>query len=148
MCQFTYYKEEEKGTYFPQLYCHITNGFCLYRKKCLQEGKYILIDGDSWKDCYIMNEYLFKQEAPEGAYKVVAHNVRANGKVVLYVRKEKDKTIKVDIPNGEVLEYVYLDENDKAYVEKPKKEEPKVEVEEPKKEEKKTPTKRVYKKKK
>jgi hypothetical protein len=123
MCQFTYYKEEEKGTYYPQLYCHITNGFCLYRKKCLQEGKFILIDGESWKDCYIMNDYLFKQEAPKGAYKVVTYKIKKNGNVELYVRLNDETTIKIDSPNNEILEYVYLEKvgNEyKAYVEKPK----------------------------
>lgn len=131
MCQFAYYKKEEEGTYYPQLYCHITNKFCMYRKKCLQEGKYILIDGNSWKDCYIMNDYLFKQDAPKGAFKVVAHNVRKNGKVQLYVRLNENTTIKVDSPNNEILKYVYIEEigngEYKAYIDEPK---PKVEKEE------------------
>ncbi len=116
MCQFTFYKEEEKGTYFPQLYCHITNTFCLYRKKCLTEGKYILIDGESWKDCYIMNEYLIDKNLPQGAYKVINTNTRRNGKIELYVRLNKDTTIKVDSPNNEILEYVYLDKVGNNYV--------------------------------
>lgn len=136
MCQFTYYKEEEKGTYYPQLYCHITNGFCLYRKRCVKEGKFILIDGDSWKDCYIMNDYLFKQDAPKGAYKVVAHNVRKSGKVELYVRIDSDTTVKVEIPKtDEIPTYVFLDKIGTEYkvLDKPKteeKEKPKVEKKE------------------
>lgn len=136
MCQFTYYKEEEKGTYYPQLYCHITNGFCLYRKKCLQEGKFILIDGNSWKDCYIMNDYLLKQDAPKGAYKVVTYNVRKSGKIELYVHIDSDTTVKVEIPNTEEIPtYVYLEKIGSEYkvIDKPKteeKEKPKVEKKE------------------
>lgn len=116
MCQFTYYKEEEKGTYFPQLYCHITNGFCLYRKKCLTEGKYILIDGNSWESCYIMNDYLKKQELPNDTYRVVSYNVRKSGKVILYVQTKDGSIIKVDSPNNEVLDYVYLSKKNGEYV--------------------------------
>lgn len=142
MCQFTYYKEEEKGTYFPQLYCHITNGFCLYRKKCLQEGKFILIDGESWKDCYIMNDYLFKQDAPEGAYKVVTHNVRKNGKIILYVRIDENTTISIESINNDVPSYVFLEKVDGEYKIVT---EPKAKEEETKKE---TTVKKTYNKKK
>ena len=142
MCQFTYYKEEEKGTYFPQLYCHITNGFCLYRKKCLQEGKFILIDGESWKDCYIMNDYLFKQDAPEGAYKVVTHNVRKNGKIILYVRIDENTTISIESVNNDVPSYVFLEKVDGEYKIVT---EPKTKTEETKKE---TTVKKTYNKKK
>lgn len=116
MCQFTYYKEEEKGTYFPQLYCHITNGFCLYRKKCLTEGKYILIDGNSWESCYIMNDYLKKQDLPNDAYRVVSANEKKSGKVILYVQLEDGNIIKVDSPTGEILDYVYLTKKNGQYV--------------------------------
>lgn len=116
MCQFTYYKEEEKGTYFPQLYCHITNGFCLYRKKCLTEGKYILIDGNSWESCYIMNDYLRKQDLPNDAYRVVSANEKKSGKVILYVQLEDGNIIKVDSPTGEILDYVYLTKKNGQYV--------------------------------
>lgn len=116
MCQFTYYKEEEKGNYFPQLYCHITNGFCLYRKKCLTEGKYILIDGNSWESCYIMNDYLKKQDLPSDAYRVASYNVRKSGKVILYVQLEDSNIIKVDSPNNEILDYVYLTKRNGEYV--------------------------------
>lgn len=116
MCQFTFYKDEEKGTYYPQLYCHITDKECLYRKKCLTEGKYILIDGESWKDCYIMNDYLLTKNLPEGAYKVLTYNTRKNGKIELYVRLNEDTTIKVESPKNEPLEYVYLDKVDGKYI--------------------------------
>lgn len=116
MCQFTFYKDEEKGTYYPQLYCHITNRFCLYRKKCIKESKYILIDGDSWKDCYIMNDYLADKKIPKDAYRVLSYNVRKNGKVYLYVKLNNDTTIKVESPNNEILEYVYLDKVDDDYI--------------------------------
>lgn len=145
MCQFTYYKEEEKDTFYPQLYCRISDGFCLYRKKCVQQGKFILIDGESWKDCYIMNDYLFKKDAPKGAYKVVTHNVRKNGKVILYVQIDANTTVKVDSNSDIIPSYVFLEKvgNEYRIIDNSKKEEPKVEL-------KKEPTavKRTYNKKK
>lgn len=141
MCQFAYYKSEE--TYYPQLYCHLkdneANGYCQYRKKCEDKQKFIIIS-EIWKDCYLMNDFIKKEEIPEGSFRVVSFYEK-NGKIKLFVDVNGNNIV-IQSPNNKPLEYVYLKkdgDNYLAFIEKPQ-EEKKIETvkieEEPKKKKK------------
>lgn len=118
MCQFSYYKEEERGEYYPQLYCHLkdseVNNYCQYRKKCEDKQKFILIDG-IWKDCYIMNDFIKSKEIPVGSYRVVSY-FEKKGKIKLFVALNKDSNIIVTSPTNEPLDYVYLKNDGDGYI--------------------------------
>lgn len=127
MCQFSYYKEEEKGEYYPQLYCHLRDGdvnnYCQYRKKCEDKQKYIIIDG-LWKECYIMNDFIKNKEIPMGSNRVVSY-VEKKGKVRLFVALDNETNIVVNSPNNKPLDYVYLVKDGDNYIayEEPQKQE-------------------------
>lgn len=118
MCKYAYYDEKENGKYYQELYCKIKGGksTCLYRKRCQKQEKYILIEGEPWKDCYIMNDYERSNfEMPDNTYAVITGRKRPNGIIVLYV-KYNDTTITANFDGTDVPKYVYIKETDKGYL--------------------------------
>lgn len=118
MCKYAYYDENEKHEYYPELYCKIrgSKATCLYRKRCLKEGRYILIEGEPWRDCYILNDYERSNiEMPSDAYAVVTGRKRPNGSILLYV-KYNDNTITANFDGTDVPKYVYIKENNNGYL--------------------------------
>lgn len=84
-CPYEFYKEEEEKNYFPYLYCNINNGKCIYSKKCLKEERFISMEGELWKECYIYNMNRINK-IPNGSYYVqfIKKSVISN-KLYLYV---------------------------------------------------------------
>lgn len=118
MCKYAYYDENEKHEHYPELYCKIKGGkaTCLYRKRCLKEGRYILIEGEPWRDCYIMNDYERSNvKMPSDAYAVITGRKRPNGSILLYV-KYNGNTITADFDGADVPKYVYIKKTDKGYL--------------------------------
>lgn len=121
MCEFQYYKKEEK--YYPKLYCNINDNRCPYSKRCNIEEKWLPLP--SQKNCGV-REMELKRNIPNDAYAV-----RFEKGGFLYVDVEnhtmKFKNTIGKIPNG----YVYIKE-DKISLE-PFKEEKKKEKKKDKK---------------
>ena len=112
MCEHIYYKDENE--YFPRLYCDIDNKLCLYQKKCMMQNRYILIEGNKWKECYKMIDNKIK-DLPPNSYYVQSYRPNRNGKLYLYV-VIKDKVEKI-LSNFTSIEqnYVYLKEGLDGY---------------------------------
>lgn len=85
-CKFEFYKKEEK--YCPKLYCSITDGQCIYSKRCLKLDKFIPLDGEKWKECYRYNMEMQK-EIPSGASFVQLYRANRKGDLILYVVLDK-----------------------------------------------------------
>ena len=85
-CKFEFYKKEEK--YCPRLYCSLTDGQCIYSKRCLRLDKFIPLDGDKWKECYRYNMEMQK-EIPNGSVFVQLYRPNKKGNLILYVVMEK-----------------------------------------------------------
>lgn len=119
MCKYAYYDEKEKDKYYPELYCSIKGGkaTCLYRKRCQKEERYILIEGEPWKECYIMNDYERSNlKMPENTYAVITGRKRPNGAIILYVKYNNDNTITANFDGTDIPKYVYIKETDKGYL--------------------------------
>lgn len=81
-CPYEFYKPEEQ--YFPRLYCKISGNYCIYSKQCMKHEKYIAIEGDKWKGCYMYIESESKN-IPSGSYLVQSSRPSRSGKLYLYV---------------------------------------------------------------
>lgn len=82
VCPYGFYKKEE--TFYPRLYCKVTDKYCMFSKRCLKEEKYIQIEGNMWKGCYdyMQNE---KRDIPENSYFVESYRPNNKGKLYLYI---------------------------------------------------------------
>lgn len=109
LCEHAFYKPEEK--YTPRLYCKIEDKMCMYSKRCLKVDRYIPLEGEMWKECYI---YIMekRKNIPKGSYLVQTIRPHKSGKLYLYVLVEDDKIEKI-LSNFDKLEqdYVYLRKN-------------------------------------
>lgn len=109
LCEHAFYKPEEK--YTPRLYCKIDDRMCMYSKRCLKVDRYIPLEGEMWKECYI---YIMekRKNIPKGSYLVQTTRPHKSGKLYLYVLVEDDKIEKI-LSNFDKLEqdYVYLRKN-------------------------------------
>lgn len=106
LCEHAFYKPEEK--YTPRLYCKIENKMCIYSKRCLKVDRFIPLEGEKWKECYI---YIMekRKNIPQGSFLVQTTRPHKSGKLYLYVLTEEDKIEKI-LSNFTKLdqEYVYL----------------------------------------
>ena len=106
LCEHAFYKPEEK--YTPSLYCKIDDKRCIYSKRCLKVDRFIPLEGEKWKECYI---YIMekRKNIPQGSYLVQTTRPHKSGKLYLYVLTEEDKIEKI-LSNFTKLdqEYVYL----------------------------------------
>lgn len=106
LCEHAFYKPEEK--YMPRLYCKLEDSLCIYSKKCLKVDRFIPLEGEKWKECYI---YIMekRKNIPQGSYLVQTTRPHKSGKLYLYVLTEEDKIEKI-LSNFTKLdqEYVYL----------------------------------------
>ena len=109
LCEHAFYKPEEK--YTPRLYCKIEDKMCIYSKRCLKVDRFIPLEGEKWKECYI---YIMekRKNIPKGSYLVQTTRPHKSGKLYLYVLVEDDKIEKI-LSNFDKLEqdYVYLRKN-------------------------------------
>lgn len=109
LCEHAFYKPEEK--YTPRLYCKIEDKMCIYSKRCLKVDRFIPLEGEKWKECYI---YIMekRKNIPKGSYLVQTTRPHKSGKLYLYVLIEDDKIEKI-LSNFDKLEqdYVYLRKN-------------------------------------
>lgn len=109
LCEHAFYKPEEK--YTPRLYCKIEDKMCMYSKRCLKVDRYIPLEGEMWKECYI---YIMekRKNIPKGSYLVQTTRPHKSGKLYLYVLVEDDKIEKI-LSNFDKLEqdYIYLRKN-------------------------------------
>lgn len=109
LCEHAFYKPEEK--YTPRLYCKIEDKMCMYSKRCLKVDRFIPLEGEKWKECYI---YIMekRKNIPKGSYLVQTTRPHKSGKLYLYVLVEDDKIEKI-LSNFDKLEqdYVYLRKN-------------------------------------
>ncbi len=111
-CPYEYYKDDEY--YYPRLYCKVSNGLCLYQKRCEKVNKYISIEGDLWRECYMYVESKQK-DIPNGSYYVQSKRPNRNGKLYLYVViDDKVKKILSDFTSIN-QDYVYLKEGLDGY---------------------------------
>ena len=97
-CIYGYYKKEE--TYYPRLYCKLTDKSCRYSKKCLKEERFIPLDNQG--ECYLYNMEK-KKKIPNGS-----NYVRFEHKGYLFIEVDDNRTIKVKNTLGKVEDYVYL----------------------------------------
>ena len=106
LCEHAFYKPEEK--YTPRLYCKIEDKMCIYSKRCLKVDRFVPLEGEKWKECYI---YIMekRKNIPQGSYLVQTTRPHKNGKLYLYVLTEENKIEKI-LSNFTKLdqEYVYL----------------------------------------
>jgi hypothetical protein len=109
LCEHAFYKPEEK--YTPRLYCKIEDKMCIYSKRCLKVDRFIPLEGEKWKECYI---YIMekRKNIPKDSYLVQTTRPHKSGKLYLYVLVEDDKIEKI-LSNFDKLEqdYVYLRKN-------------------------------------
>lgn len=109
LCEHAFYKPEEK--YTPRLYCKIEDKMCMYSKRCLKVDRFIPLEGEKWKECYI---YIMekRKNIPKGSYLVQTTRPHKSGKLYLYVLVEDDKIEKI-LSNFDKLEqdYIYLRKN-------------------------------------
>ena len=106
LCEHAFYKPEEK--YTPRLYCRVEDSLCIYSKRCLKVDRFIPLEGEKWKECYI---YIMekRKNIPQGSYLVQATRPNKSGKLYLYVLVDEDKIEKI-LTNFEKLDqdYIYL----------------------------------------
>ena len=109
LCEHAFYKPEEK--YTPRLYCKIEDKMCIYSKRCLKVDRFVPLEGEKWKECYI---YIMekRKNIPKGSYLVQTTRPHKSGKLYLYVLVEDDKIEKI-LSNFDKIEqdYVYLRKN-------------------------------------
>lgn len=113
VCEFMYYNKEE--TYYPRLKCKATDGGnCLYSKKCAIQEKFIPLDNEAYKECYIMIENREKN-IPNGSYYIQTYRPNIKGNLYLYVvinnKVEKIATQLTEINQ----DYIYLKEGSEGY---------------------------------
>lgn len=111
-CPHCFYKEEEIS--YPRLYCKISGNYCLYTKKCIKHEKYIPIEGDKFKECFMYIDQQ-RKSIPSGAYFIQSSRPNRNGKLYLYV-VIKDRVERI-LSNFENIDqdYVYLRRKDDGY---------------------------------
>ena len=111
-CPYEFYKPEEQ--YFPRLYCKCSGKYCIYSKRCMIHEKYIAIEGDKWKECYMYIESEQKN-IPNGSYFVQSSRPNRNGKLYLYVVIKGN--VERILSNFTVLNqhYVYLKQTNGVY---------------------------------
>lgn len=111
-CPYQYYKDNE--SYYPRLYCKQSDKYCIYSKRCEKVERYISLDNDSWKECYIYVEAKQKN-IPTGSNFVQSYRPNRSGKLFLYVvidnHVEKISTNLTSIDQ----DYVYLKEGLDGY---------------------------------
>ena len=111
-CPYEYYKDDEY--YYPRLYCKKSNKYCLYSKKCTKVEKYVPIENELWRECYMYVESKAKN-IPSGSFYVQSHRPNRNGKLYLYV-VIKDKVERILTNFTEInQDYVYLKEGLDGY---------------------------------
>lgn len=111
-CPYEFYKQEEQ--YFPHLYCKYSGKYCIYSKRCMIHEKYISIEGDKWKECYMYTESE-RKNIPSGSYFVQSSRPNRNGKLYLYVvLKEEVVRILSDFTTLN-QNYVYLKRVNDSY---------------------------------
>lgn len=113
-CGYEYYDEDEN--YYPRLRCKLNNGsYCLYSKKCEKVQKFVPIEGELWKECYLYNMEKAKN-VPKGSYFIQSYRPNKKGKLYLYVVMD-DKVQKVLSDLEEInQDYVYLKETLDGYI--------------------------------
>ena len=104
LCEHAFYKPEEK--YTPRLYCKIEDKMCIYSKRCLKVDRFIPLEGEKWKECYI---YIMekRKNIPKDSYLVQTTRPHKSGKLYLYVLVEDDKIEKI-LSNFDKLEQDYV----------------------------------------
>ena len=105
VCEYGYYKDEE--TYYPKLYCGITNTFCTHSKKCEKEQKFIPTNNQD--DCNLMKEHK-KKNIPVGSY-----YVKMKDKGFLYVELDNNRIVKIKDTLGNVDNFVYVQKVGETY---------------------------------
>ena len=111
-CPYQYYKNDEY--YYPRLYCKVSGKYCLYSKKCIKQERYIQIEGDLWKECYMYNDSKVK-DIPQGSYYIQTKRPNRSGKLYLYVEMQgKVEKILTNFTHIE-QDYVYLKEGLDGY---------------------------------
>ena len=113
LCEHAFYKPEEK--YMPRLYCKVEDNICIYSKKCLKVDRFVPLEGEKWKECYI---YIMekRKNIPQGSYLVQTTRLNKSGKLYLYVLTDENKIERI-LSNFTKLdqEYVYLKKSENGY---------------------------------
>ena len=113
LCEFMFYKEYENCC--PILYCKANNDKqCIFSKKCLKLDKWIPLEEEKWKECYIMIEEKVKN-IPKDSYYVQTYRPNKKGFLYLYV-VIGNKVEKILSELKELnQEYVYLKKENDTY---------------------------------
>lgn len=115
ICDYQYYKEDE--TYYPHIYCKLTNKYCMYQKKCEMVEKFIPIEDEKWKECYM---YIMEQQKniPKDSYLIQTARTNKHGKTYLYVIIDDCvEKITTDIKVEDIKQnYIYVKETKDGYV--------------------------------
>jgi hypothetical protein len=107
-----YYRDDEN--YYPRLYCEISNKYCIFSKRCDKVNKYIEIENNKWKECFMYIESKAK-EIPNGSYFVQSYRPNRSGKLYLYVvMKDKVERILSDFTTIN-QDYIYVKEGLDGY---------------------------------
>lgn len=109
-CPYQYYKDGDE--YYPRLYCHVDNNYCLYAKRCEKVYKFISLDRT--EECYKYNLEM-KKNIPDGSYFVQVYRPNKKGNLILYVVIGESIT-KIQTELRELNQnYVYLKEGLEDY---------------------------------